>query len=128
MKKSELKRLIKEVIQERWINLFGAPEEKEPGPIDKLYSDSDKWADDMLDDGWFYIGSELYDNRHEFKKREYIGYSPEKHLRLMMVWNNLFAKKNGIDSDIVKKFNDKAQKIFDNRYELEDLIAEKKNL
>lgn len=115
LNKQEIRTLIKEVLQERWIDIFqrGGLKSKSKKRSSKkipLYHDLSKWEDDFLDDNGLYIGPEFttlnFDAYDDFKKGNPMG-SPgsEELLKNVMKWNEYLGELYSLSYKQVVKAN-----------------------
>jgi len=102
LSKNEVRSLIKEVLQERWTDIFQRgghkfKSKKRSAKKYPLYHDLSVWQDDFLDDNGIYIGPEFTTLDHsaydQFKKGHTVG-SPgsEELLQNVMKWNEYLGE------------------------------------
>jgi len=101
MKKSEIRKLVKEVLTERWTDFLTQPIITSRERMFNLYTSIDKWVDDMVDPLGKYVGPRLNGFKYE-KGDEIIRNVTEPYdeslMYIIMEWNEAWAKYSRITS------------------------------
>ena len=102
MKKSEIRKLVKEVLQERWSDFLTKPIITNRKKTYNLYSNIESWVKDMINPLGQYIGPNLNGLKYE-KGDEIIHNVTEPYSSSLtykiMEWNEAYAQYAKIDSE-----------------------------
>lgn len=101
MKKSEIRKLVKEVLRERWSDFLLQPISNRKHTYN-LYTKIDAWVDDMIDPMGKYIGPKLrlfkYDRGDEIIHCMVEPYDSTSIMYTVMEWNDAWAQRVGLSS------------------------------
>ena len=100
MKKSEIRKLIKEVLQERWSDFLTKPIVTNRKKTLRLYTSIDQWVKDMIDPLGKYIGPNL--NGFKYDKGDNVIHNVTEPytsslMYTIMEWNDALARYANID-------------------------------